>query len=292
MRILTIGATRIQISPLLLFLIPILVTLGAVSEMLTAFLSLSLHEACHALIAHGLGYGIAAIEIQPFGFVARLDEGIRSPVDEFAIAAAGPVGSLVIFTAATAAIQAFPELQATLQPFSRFNLSLAMINLLPALPLDGGRITRALLSVFLRPRVAVLLCAGAGVVMGSLLFLLGILASAVGEWNLSAIVMGFFLMIAAAKELRLSRTAQLNAMMRRSGNLRRGERLRLCHTAAHMSMTAGEALRLCSMNQYNLILVVDDSMRALGEIDEGMLLAGIAQQGVGCPLGELLKRLH
>lgn len=292
MRIFSVGNVVVKCSPFLLLLIPLLVVCGAVGEMLTAFLSLTLHELCHTMIAHGLGYGIASVEIQPFGFVARLADPIRSSWDELAIAAAGPVCSFVMAAAAASVAQETQGVAIPLMQFARFNLVLAAVNLLPALPLDGGRIVRALLTVFFRPRVAVTLCAVVGILSGLGLLLLGILSGIAGDWNLSATIMGLFLAIAATREMRSSRGAQLNAMVQRSAQLRNGEGIKTVQIALHMSATAGAAMRSCSAGRYNIILVVDDSMRIQGRLDEGDLLWGIAKYGRQCMIGELIKRLH
>ncbi len=58
--------------------------------------------------------------------------------------------------------------------------------------------------------------------------------------------------------------------------------------AAHESMAAEEAVRILSANRYNVLRVLDASMRTLGEIDEGRLLVGIARFGAGVSVGEIL----
>lgn len=290
MRLFRLGDTAVKCSPLLLVIIPTAIIFDAVGILLTALLSLSLHEACHTLVAHGLGYRVGSIEIEPFGFVAKLETPISSPVDELAIAAAGPVCSFVIAASASAFQQgAASEL---LCNFSRFNLALGSVNLLPALPLDGGRIIKSLLSFCIRPRTALLLCAVSGIFFGSLLSVAGVMSLKSTEWNLSLLIMGLFLVLAAIKEIRFSKTAQINALMHRRLRMRGGEGLKTVQTAVHDSATLGEALRFCSPGRYNLILVVNDAMRSIGQIDESVLLDGIAKHGVQYPVSELVKRVH
>lgn len=290
MRLFSVGATQIRCSVLFLIVIPIGIMAGAVGPLLTALLSLSLHEMSHAMAARGLGYEIASIELEPFGFVARLRGSLQSNTSEVAVAAAGPTLSLVVATAAAALIGWFPHMRDGLEPFVNFNLLLAAINLLPALPLDGGRICRALLSNVFRARTATLLCAWAGIFCGAALIALGVLMIAGGEMNLTALIMGVFLLLAASRELRHVQSAQLHAMVRRARTLRRGETLSLRHVAIHASTQAGEALASLSTGKYNLMLIVDDSLCAIGQMDEGTLLNGIARYGKEIPVGEMLRR--
>ncbi len=132
----------------LLMLAAVLLFMGGVTGMivvLLAFASVILHELGHALVARKLGVGISAIELHFFGGVARLTSHPKSPKDEAIIAAAGPAVSFVLAAVgyllyATTGLGGFALVGGV-------NLVIALFNLLPALPMDGGRIFRALLSL-------------------------------------------------------------------------------------------------------------------------------------------------
>jgi stage IV sporulation protein FB len=291
MHIFSFGSTKIRCSLLVLLVIPLAVIFGRGYAVLTALISLSLHEISHTLIAGAVGYKIVSVEIQPFGFMATLSGNALLPDCEIAIAAGGPVCSLITAVGAVAAGSAFPEFKSLLLPFEQFNLMLAAVNLLPALPLDGGRILRALLSKSLRPRTASLICIWIGIAAGVALATAAAALFFAGNFNATIAVMGLFLLIAAIRELKNIDGAQLSAIMARSDSLRRGERLKITHTAMHCGATAGEALKATHAGHYNIILVVDDTMHTLGELDEGMLIEGIARHGKGITIGKLVKSL-
>jgi Zn-dependent protease len=105
--------------------------------------SIVVHELGHALVARRLGVPMDGIELHFFGGAARMLGQPRSPGDEIAIAAAGPAVSFAAggLSLALAALTASPL--ATLM--AEINLVLGLFNLIPALPMDGGRILRALL---------------------------------------------------------------------------------------------------------------------------------------------------
>ncbi|MCE5236711.1 MAG: M50 family metallopeptidase [Clostridiaceae bacterium] len=259
-------------------------------SLLLAFTALSLHEICHALMARGLGYEISAIEFEPFGFVARLRESAMDRWDELLIASAGPLFSLVagmVFLAArSAALKGFPYFE----EFGRINLWIAAVNLLPALPLDGGRAAKAALSAFLGEKSAVRLLGGFGMAAGLTFAALGIGALLKGKMNLTLLVWGLFLPFAALREIRTLRAYRLSAMIRRSASLKSGGAASVRYVAVHRSLRAREALKLFGDGRYVALYVVDDDMRKLGELDEASLLFGLSNLGQEAILDDILKR--
>jgi len=118
--------------------------LAGVFVVLLAFGSVLLHELGHALVARRLGVRVSGIELSFFGGAAKMENIPRSAKDEIAIAAAGPAVSLVLGgaglgLAAVTGVSLFALL-------GWINLVIAGFNLIPALPMDGGRILRAALS--------------------------------------------------------------------------------------------------------------------------------------------------
>jgi Zn-dependent protease len=109
-----------------------------------AFASVLLHELGHALVARRLGVRVSGIELGFFGGAAKMVDLPRTSNHEIAIAAAGPAVSLVLagLGLGLGAVTHFP-LVAWL---GWTNLIIALFNLIPALPMDGGRILRAALA--------------------------------------------------------------------------------------------------------------------------------------------------
>jgi len=109
-----------------------------------AFASVLLHELGHALVARRLNVHVSGIELSFFGGAAKMVDMPRTAKHEIAIAAAGPAVSLAL---AGLGLGLGAALHAPLiATIGWINLGLAIFNLIPALPMDGGRILRAALS--------------------------------------------------------------------------------------------------------------------------------------------------
>src|SRR5256714_7596844 len=113
--------------------------------------SLLAHELAHSVVAQRLGVRVEGITLWLFGGVSRLSGDVRSSRAEALIAVVGPITSLVLaglFFLVGAGVSAGygPGLAATTAGWlGTINIILAVFNLLPAFPLDGGRVLRALL---------------------------------------------------------------------------------------------------------------------------------------------------
>jgi Zn-dependent protease len=117
---------------------------AGVALMLLVFGSVLLHELGHALVARHLGVHVAGIELSFFGGAAKMVQLPRSANHELAIAAAGPAVSLVLGGLGLG-LGALTHV-GLLSWLGWVNLIIAAFNMIPALPMDGGRILRALLT--------------------------------------------------------------------------------------------------------------------------------------------------
>ncbi|WP_299564304.1 site-2 protease family protein [uncultured Mycolicibacterium sp.] len=171
--------------------------------------SLLAHELTHALVARRAGVEVLDVTLWLFGGVARLGGEARSPREAFRIAASGPAMSLSLaglFAAAAAVLNAVdgPAIVAAVGWWlAGVNLVLALFNMLPGAPLDGGRVLRAILwRIHGDPERASIGAARAGRVVAFLLIVLGLvqfLAGAVvgGAWT---VFIGWFMLTAARQE--------------------------------------------------------------------------------------------
>ncbi|QSR26472.1 site-2 protease family protein [Nocardioides aromaticivorans] len=111
------------------------------------YLAILLHEASHALVARRFGFTVEAITLHFLGGATTIDGEARRPRQEFWIAVVGPITSLAVGAVALALWFAIPEDQGLLllvvEGLAGSNLVIGVLNLVPGLPLDGGRVLKA-----------------------------------------------------------------------------------------------------------------------------------------------------
>jgi Zn-dependent protease/CBS domain-containing protein len=115
------------------------------------FLSIILHELSHSLVARGYGMSMRGITLFLFGGVAEMEDEPSSPKIEFLMSIVGPISSIAIgigcyglFVLGVKSAWPVP-VAAVLEYLAAINILLACFNLIPAFPLDGGRILRSIL---------------------------------------------------------------------------------------------------------------------------------------------------
>lgn len=178
----------------------------SVVAMLGLFASLILHELSHSLVARQFGLKVGGITLFVFGGVAELEHEPRNPESEFWIAIAGPAMSFTLSAIAYAGSIVFngsdvsKPLTEVLAYLALINLILAVFNLVPAFPLDGGRVLRAALWHFKKDLLsATRIASGFGAAFAYFLIFAGVLSifttqSIGGLWQ---ILIGFFVLTAS-----------------------------------------------------------------------------------------------
>jgi Zn-dependent protease/CBS domain-containing protein len=170
------------------------------------FASLLAHEMAHALVARRLDVQVHEITLWLFGGVARLGGEAHSAAAEAKIAIVGPltsVGLAAVFWILAIATSSTSLLGDAFLWLARINLILALFNMIPAFPLDGGRVLRAALWSRQGDRIrATVTAARVGRAFGFILIALGLIEALVGGMlgGLWTVFIGWFLLSAAGAE--------------------------------------------------------------------------------------------
>ncbi|KST63004.1 site-2 protease family protein [Mastigocoleus testarum] len=146
---------------------------------LLLFGSVLLHELGHSLVAKSQGIKVNSITLFLFGGVAAIEEESKTPFKAFQVAIAGPLVSIALFFLLSLTSEVFSNtsvLGVMLGDLGRINLVLALFNLIPGLPLDGGQVLKAALWKATGDRFqAIHLAARTGQVLGYCAIALGLL---------------------------------------------------------------------------------------------------------------------
>ena len=189
--------------PLLALLTPLLAAkLGMRANLPAMAIALSAHELAHLLAARLAGVEIAEIQLLPFGGSAKMENPYRiPPARVVAVALAGPAANLVLIVLCAALTQWGLVQAASAAALFQMNLTLMLFNLLPALPLDGGRILYALLQRPLGESRALRLGIWLGRVLAAALLAAAVgLGIRSGRWNLTLILAAVFLLASGPDE--------------------------------------------------------------------------------------------
>lgn len=173
------------------------------------------HEVAHAVAARRAGLHVDGITLWFMGGVTRIEGDNRKPSTELVVALVGPLasgvaGALSILLSWPAQNAGWDLTAASLRWLGLINLLLGAFNLLPASPLDGGRVLHGLIWSVTRNRwLATRLAAGAGMVLGAACALLGLLAFEAGDGidGVVLLLMGWFV-ISSSKREQLAGRAQ------------------------------------------------------------------------------------
>lgn len=276
--------------------------MGAVAA-LGMFASIVFHELAHSLVARQYGIRIAGITLFIFGGVAELEDEPPTPKSEFLVAIAGPISSAVLgaalFGLASIVETSAPlEAMALLSYLTVINFVLAVFNLIPAFPLDGGRMLRAALwwwqgDLGKATRIASLLGAALGVglmAFGAYNAIQGALVG--GMWQ---ILIGYFVYNAAGNARRQAeiverlRGVSVRQLMRTPApTLPDGVDVnRLAAKAVKAEQSAVGALQQLMRGQRSDALVLADG-KAVGVIGVRDIFAFLNRRGAssGAPTGE------
>jgi len=172
--------------------------------------SVLLHELGHALVAQREGVPVRSINLWALGGAAHLGDQPPSPGAALRISAAGPAVSLALAVLAGVPALAFGFLTSSatlpitvLGYFGLVNLGLGLFNLIPALPLDGGRILQAVVWKRTGDRhAATIQAAGVGRFLGGLIIALGLWLMLTGNSGLWTVLIGLFVRHGASAERR------------------------------------------------------------------------------------------
>jgi Zn-dependent protease/predicted transcriptional regulator len=260
----------------------------------TVFAIVVLHELGHALVARRYGVQTRDITLLPIGGVARLNHIPEKPWQELAIAVAGPLVNVVIAAALFAGIMATggftrftPEMltqgggNPTLIPFAEqlffVNVFLAVFNMIPAFPMDGGRVLRAILAMFMDYAAAT---NAAALVGQGIAFLFG--AAGLFGGNPILLFIALFVWMGAAAE---ASVAQLRSALA-------GLPVRRAMIREFVTLAPSDPLRRAAdqvIRGYQADFPVVEGGKVVGVLTLQELLAALSKAGLDAPVSTSMR---
>ena len=190
------GKLKVTIHPLFFIFGLYFAFLGKVFSFLIFTLTAIIHEFGHAFVSDRLGYKLNRIVLMPYGALISGDIENVSYKDELLVALGGPLLNAIIGTFFVATWWFFPETYAYTDTAVFACFSLAVINLLPAYPLDGGRILLATLSLIINRKTALKITKWIGIILSITVFGLFIYSAFI-KINITLLFFALFIFIGA-----------------------------------------------------------------------------------------------
>ncbi len=290
MRVGRLWGIDLHFNLLFLFLLGLYFVAGVLEKGLMIFALVLFHELAHTLAARLIGVRVIDVEVLPFGGVARMGgEMSVEPGKEIAVALAGPASNLLLIGLAMG-LRNYGIWSEELSPFFlQINLMLAFFNLLPALPLDGGRIFRALLSVHVGLSEATLIAARMGQVVAVAVACLGVVGVLYGFVGLDVVIIALFVLYSATKEKNLAPYLFIRHLAQKKEELTKAGVLPAEQLVAREDVPLKEVVCLFVPQKFHLILLVDKQMKTLGQISEAQVVDALFTHGMDYPLGAINK---
>lgn len=263
--------------------------LGQLAETIIVFLVVLLHEFSHTLVARAHGLVVREVELYPFGGIARLDDLLEyDPAVESRVALAGPLSNFFLVGLAIIVDANFNAGKEMVLFFIRANLMVAFFNLLPSLPLDGGRVLRANLSRYFGFRQATIQAAFLGKAIAVILLVTGVIAAYYNVINVSLILVSLFMFGAAHREQSRAVYLHVRHLARKHRELDRSGILRARYLVAEENTPLKDIIKMFNPKSYQMILVVTSGFQVKGTLTEGEIIDVVLKKGLHLPVKKLL----
>ena len=287
MRIGRIKGCELRIHPLLFLLFAAAIFVDGFVLLLISFAAVLYHEICHVLVAVMCGFSIKRIEVLPFGSVAQI-QGLfeEHPHAEMLIALAGPAANvllvMVLVTINHYTGHTFPYRE----EFIQANFQLAIFNLLPFLPMDGGRVLRSIMAHYISLGKATRIAADMGILGGTIMTVVGAMGY-LGNPGLM-VFLGITVVFTAIQERKNASWLWLREVTGKKEKLLSEETMAVRQIVARQDMLLGQLVLRFIPHRYHMVTVVDDSFRSIATLGENEVVDGLMKQGSAATIAAII----
>ena len=256
------------------------------------YLSVLVHELSHSVVARGFGLPVRRILLHPLGGVSEIEREAPTPGREFVVAGAGPALSLALGAVGWGLAQLVPYgvTGALIRQLMVANIIVGIFNLLPGLPLDGGRMLRAVVwKITKKPTTATIVAAWVGRILALALlpipfFFSGSLAGGDIVTMIWVVAIAAFMWTGASQSIKATRFRELLPSLHAR---------RLARKAISVSATTplAEAIRQADATGARAVVVVDHDSRPIAIVNEAAVMATPPQRRPWVDTGSMAKSI-
>lgn len=265
-----IGGIFFRVNRLFLLVLFLFCLWGLFPQALLVFSMVLLHEGAHLLVARYLKIAVQEVQLLPFGGVAHLGEELAlTPGKEIFVALAGPLSSIFLGGICYALL---PYSSYLFLFLARTNMTIGLFNLIPALPLDGGRIFRSLLTMVFGLYRGTVMALCVSRVLALLLGGLSIWGVFAGEGSIFLLIISFFVYYNAGEEYRGLSTMMMRYLLRKREGLEQELFTSLKVLVVRDYLTLREVVQHLFPHRLHLLYVVDKDLSLKGVLLEMVII--------------------
>lgn len=252
---------------------------GFINQLIAVYLIVLLHECGHMLAASRFNVPIERITFSPLGVNILLKSYyIKVPKQEIIVALAGPVANILLALVAIA-LYANGKVESQISDFLiTANVIMAVVNLVPALPLDGGRACKAMLTIrwgFIKAFNFTIVLTK---IFAIVLSIGGLAILVVSGFNFSLLLIGAFLLANVISEHRVGSQIIMRDIIYSREKLSDGA-LTVKLLAVRRDELARKLIKSFSYNNYYMFNIIDEDMKVIGTLTETQIIDGIVKKG-------------
>jgi len=258
------------------------------------YVSVLLHELSHSLVARAFRLPVRRIVLYPLGGFSMIEPEPPTPGQEFLVSAAGPAMSLLLAAIGYAILRVthtsgIPHALLDLVVLS--NVLVTVFNLLPGLPLDGGRVLRAgLWKVTGNQSSATVMAAWSGRILAIALIVVPLALPAAGNFSITGyyglwlVVVAIFMWMSAGQALRAAKLRERLPALQARALARRA-------IPIQPTLPLAEAIRRADLAQARALVIVDHEAKPIAIVNEGAVIATPEQRRPWIDAGSLARTL-
>jgi Zn-dependent protease/CBS domain-containing protein len=255
------------------------------------YVSVLVHELSHSVVARSYGLPVRRILLYPLGGISEIEREAPTPGREFAVAGAGPALSLVLSAIGWGLSQLVPDgiPGALIRQLMVANLIVGVFNLLPGLPLDGGRMLRAVIWKFTgKPTSATIAAAWVGRVLALALLAIPFFSGGLTGGDIVSVV--WVVAIAAFMWTGATQSIKASRFRERLPGLQARRLVRKAVTVP-ASTPLAEAIRQADEANARAVVVVDHENKPIAIVNEAAVLATPEQRRPWVETGSMARSI-
>ncbi len=248
------------------------------------------HELGHVAVAAVLGRAVCTIRLLPVGFNAEIAENDLKGFNNILVYLGGPAVNLSLAASGHLISAYYLNNSNNMTFFIYANIYLALFNLLPVLPLDGGVILREIIAgragIFSASRHI----KNIGNILAAGMILLGTLQFMGNKWNFSMILIGMYVFFSSGKGETEAAIMNVKSIIYRRARLLKKGIYQVRHLVAIKTMHMSEILKNLDFDRFHIVYVLDESLNVIKVLTEQQIIDGMLKYNSELTFEEFINK--